>query len=198
MIKVATENDIPVIIELMKSQKRFMGDPMTPERIQKYCDHFVLISKNTSIDQQIVFYIDETGQIISSARQILLTNINKAWIYSGLLVRPNLNTFDTSKNGVDEITKYFIERAESKGFYTYSFLMVAGKDWKNRTIDMRNRVEVLHRYEYFDEAYIPANFKPVEQKFWFAMGNEVWSSNLVYRTGMLRNEYRDPALLILK
>jgi hypothetical protein len=76
--------------------------------------------------------------------------------------------------------------------------MVAGKNWKNRTLDMRNQIENLRRYDYYDEVLIPAGTLPEIARYKEMMAKKTWNSDLVVRMGLLKNEYRNTELLILK
>lgn len=193
MLKVGTPDDILLFEDLLNQQTIYMGCHISNEYRNELLQKIRNLLESSKF--RLLFSLDSNGVVQSVGTQTIIDEY-KCWVFGNLFVRPGFASFLTNKNGIDEITENFIVEAENLGYYSYLFVMQAGKNWKNRTIRMRNQIDILSRYDYYDLAYVEANQKPKRERFWSTMGRRTWEVDLVIRTGLLKNEYRNPTLLV--
>lgn len=120
----------------------------------------------------------------------------KSWRQGLIICEPNNLYFDAVKNGIADSSSLLIDYAESIGYYSYDFLVANPKN-HIRWNKMREQIPMIrNRYEFFDEAIIPAGTMPSHSRYQNMMRYRTWNVDLLYRIGYLKNEYRNKDLLL--
>jgi len=123
-------------------------------------------------------------------------NMIKSWRQGLIICEPSNLYFDAVKNGIADSSSLLISYAESIGYYSYDFIVANPKN-NTRWNKMRTQIPIIKdRYEFYDEAIIPANTMPSHQRYQRMMRYRTWNVDLLYRIGYLKNEYRNKNLLL--
>jgi hypothetical protein len=141
----------------------------------------------------LVFDQDENIKCVNIA---YFFNMIKSWRQGLILCQPNNPYFDAIKNGIADASSLLITHAESIGYYSYDFIVANPKN-NSRWNKMRQQIPIINdRYEFYDEAIIPANTMPSHPRYQYMMGRRTWNVDLLYRIGYLKNQYRNYQHLI--
>lgn len=141
----------------------------------------------------LVFDHEENIKCVSIA---MFWNMIKSWRQGIILCRPSSLYFNAVENGISEASTMLISYAENMGYYSYDFIVANPKN-DHRWNRMRAQIPIINnRYDFFDEAIIPANTMPSHSRYRQMMRNRTWNVDLLYRIGYLKNEYRKKDLLI--
>jgi len=197
-------NDLMYLEELLISHKNFMKDfsnkcvypfvdmNFSTEKFLKSMEKIILDESTTY--KKIALVFDNKNKINCLSVAMFWKNI-KSWRQMFIICNSKNSYFDAVKNGIADSSNLIVDYAESKGYYSYDF-MVANPKNHNRWNKMRYQIPLIsNRYEFFDEAIIPANTMPEHIKYQTMMGNRTWNVDLLYRVGHLRNEYRNKNLM---
>lgn len=163
-------------------------------------DQFVL-----SIEKQIgdtrrswhklALVFDEAEEIKCISLATFWTTI-KSWRQGLIICKPENTFFDAVENGIADSSNMIVEYAESIGYYTYDFIIANPRN-SLRWHRMREQIPLIRdRYNFYDDAIIPANTLPRHPRFQEMMRFRSWNIDLLYRIGHLKNEFRNPELLI--
>jgi hypothetical protein len=160
---------------------------------------FMKIAENIILDEKhaknkIVLVFDQEENIKCVSIAMFWTMI-KSWRQGIILCQPNNLYFNAVNNGIADASTSLISYAESIGYYSYDFV-VANPRNDLRWNRMRKQIPIINdRYEFFDEAIIPANTMPAHPRYQRMMRNRTWNVDLLYRIGYLKNQYRKKDLL---
>lgn len=115
----------------------------------------------------------------------------KSWRQGLILCRPNNLYFNAIQNGIADASSTLISHAENIGYYSYDFIVANPKN-NTRWNKMRQQIPLINnRYEFYDEAVIPANTMPTHPRYQSMMGRRTWNVDLLYRIGYLKNQFRN-------
>jgi hypothetical protein len=154
-----------------------------------------MISDETQTKNKIALVFDKEKNIKCIAIG-QFWNMIKSWRQCIILCSPNNSIFNAVDNGIADTSTLLISHAESIGYYSYDFI-VANPKTTNRWNRMRQQIPIIKdRYEFFDEAIIPAGTMPSHPRYRQMMRNRTWNVDLLYRIGYLKNQYRKNDFLI--
>lgn len=148
-----------------------------------------MISDETHCTNKIALVFDKEENIKCIAIG-QFWKIIRSWRQCLILCSPNNSIFNAVDNGIADTSTLLVSHAESIGYYSYDFI-VANPKTANRWNRMRQQIPVIKdRYEFFDEAIIPAGSMPSHPRYIHMMRNRTWNIDLLYRIGYLKNQYR--------
>lgn len=154
-----------------------------------------IISDESKTKNRLSLVFDKEGKIrcVSVA---MFWNMIKSWRQGLIICKPDNSYFDAVKNGIADSSNLLVSYAESIGYYSYDFI-VANPKSNLRWNKMRQQIPLIKdRYEFFDEAIIPANSMPSHPRYRDMMRNRTWNVDLLYRIGYLKNQYRKSDFII--
>jgi len=163
-------------------------------------DQFMLMVEKIIADEsrtknKLSLVFDGEGKI-RCVSMAMFWNMIKSWRQGIIICRSDNSYFDAVKNGIADSSNLLVEYAESIGYYSYDFI-VANPNSNLRWNKMRQQIPLIKdRYEFFDEAIIPANTMPSHPRYRDMMRNRTWNVDLLYRIGYLKNQYRNRDLIV--
>jgi len=186
--KVNSKNShyLEEIFELTKDRLRLEGT------VTEEINNVLNLIENT--DHQFIkfdYFIALRERTVISAQTRILRKYHNSWYITGLKIRPGFSYFNCNTNGIKEIMTACVEEAETMGYYSYNFMSQVGQKNLARFRKMQSQIDILHRYNYYTEHYVPANTLPTLQWYSAILRNRTWDFDSVIRSGYLREEYRD-------
>lgn len=154
-----------------------------------------MISDETQTKNKIALVFDKEENIKCIAVGQFWNTI-RSWRQCIVLCNPNNSIFNAVDNGIADSSTLLVSHAESIGYYSYDFI-VANPKTTSRWNRMRQQIPIIKdRYEFFDEAIIPAGTTPSHPRYRQMMRYRTWNVDLLYRIGYLKNQYRNDSFLI--
>lgn len=181
-------SDTNVVCEIIGSHRKLMRETKSEEFAPLMVSHYRKILQRNEHSLYGAWKDDCLYSFIGAT----FWPLRPAWNIHSLHVNPKigLRHWNVKENGLKAALDHLFDRAEKAGLYQYyscqslSMYRLYQKFWA------RMYPEIYARYEFFNEAIIPAGERAQYEYHNLLMGSRLFSEPAVIRTGLLRDEYR--------